>query len=428
MKYTKTIEYLYNQHPDFQRVGVSAYKEGLDNSLALDKLFDYPHTKFKTIHVGGTNGKGSTSHTLAAILEQSGYKVGLFTSPHLVDFRERIRINGEKISKEYIVDFVNTYKADFEPIKPSFFELTMMIAFKYFADEKVDVAIIEVGLGGRLDSTNIITPDLSIITNISKDHTQFLGDTLEKIAIEKAGIIKKNVPVIIGEAQNSIRQIFNETADRVGTSIIFAEDQNLISSSIKTASGWLFLTRDFGSMKGELRGLAQQKNASTILTAINVLQQKGYHISTKAVQSGFAYVMELTGLQGRWQILQQHPRVICDTAHNEGGIKYIVEQLATERYNKLHFIIGMAGDKDASAVIHLLPQTATYYFTKADSPRSLCEVKLQEIAMENNLQGKSYTSIKEAINKAREQASINDLIFIGGSNFVVAEALEYFDK
>lgn len=428
MKYTKTIEYLYNQHPDFQRVGGSAYKEGLDNSLALDKLFDHPHTKFKTIHVGGTNGKGSTSHTLAAILEQSGYKVGLFTSPHLVDFRERIRINGEKISKEYIIDFVNTYKDDFEPIWPSFFELTMMIAFKYFADEKVDIAIIEVGLGGRLDSTNIITPDLTIITNISKDHTQFLGDTLEKIAVEKAGIIKRNVPIIIGEAQGSIRQIFKETADRVGAPIIFAEEQDFISSSIKTASGWLFLTRDFGSMKGELRGLAQQKNASTILAAVNALQQKDYHISTKAVQSGFAYVMELTGLQGRWQILQQHPRVICDTAHNEGGIKYIVEQLATERYNKLHFIIGMAGDKDASAVIHLLPKTATYYFTKADSPRSLNEVKLQEIAMGNNLQGKSYASIKEAINKAREQASINDLIFIGGSNFVVAEALEYFDK
>lgn len=426
MKYTKTIEYLYSQHPDFQRVGGAAYKEGLDNSLALDKLFDHPHTKFKTIHVGGTNGKGSTSHTLAAILEQSGYKVGLFTSPHLVDFRERIRINGEKISKEYIVDFVNSYKSDFEPIKPSFFELTMMIAFKYFADEKVDVAIIEVGLGGRLDSTNIITPDLSIITNISKDHTQFLGDTLEKIAVEKAGIIKKNVPIVIGEAQDSIRQIFKDTAERVGAPIIFAEDQNLISSSIKTASGWLFLTRDFGSMKGELRGLAQQKNASTILAAVNVLQQKGYEISTKAVQSGFAYVMELTGLQGRWQILQQHPRIICDTAHNEGGIKYIVEQLATERYNKLHFIIGMAGDKDASAVLHLLPKNATYYFTKADSPRSLNEEKLKELAVDNGLQGDSYSSIREAINKAKERASINDLIFIGGSNFVVAEALEYF--
>lgn len=426
MKYTKTIEYLYNQHPDFQRVGGGAYKEGLDNSLALDKLFDYPHTKFKTIHVGGTNGKGSTSHTLAAILEQSGYKVGLFTSPHLVDFRERIRINGEKISKEYIVDFVNSYKNEFEPIKPSFFELTMMIAFKYFADEKVDIAIVEVGLGGRLDSTNIITPDLSVITNISKDHTQFLGDTLEKIAVEKAGIIKKNVPIVIGEASDSIRQIFKDTAERVGAPIIFAEDQNLISSSIKTASGWLFLTRDFGSMKGELRGLAQQKNASTILAAVNVLQQKGYEISTKAVQSGFAYVMELTGLQGRWQILQQYPRIICDTAHNEGGIKYIVEQLATERYNKLHFIIGMAGDKDASAVIHLLPKNATYYFTKADSPRSLNEEKLKELAVDNGLQGDSYPSIREAINKAKERASINDMIFIGGSNFVVAEALGYF--
>lgn len=426
MKYTNTIEYLYNQHPDFQRVGGAAYKEGLDNSLALDQLFDHPHTKYKTIHVGGTNGKGSTSHTLAAILEQSGYKVGLFTSPHLVDFRERIRINGEKISKEYIVDFVEKYKKDFEPIKPSFFELTMMIAFKYFADEKVDIAIIEVGLGGRLDSTNIISPILSIITNISKDHTQFLGDTLEKIAIEKAGIIKKDVPVIIGENQEDIRAVFSNKAEKVQTKIIFAEEQNLISSEIKTASGWLFMTRDYGAMKGELRGLAQKKNAVTILAAVYELIQQGYQISTKAVQSGFAYVVELTGLQGRWQILQQHPRIICDTAHNEGGIKYIAEQLDSERYDNLHFIIGMAGDKDASSVIEMLPKSATYYFTKANSPRSLDENKLFELATSKGLIGEAYPTIKEAIDKARDKASLNDLIFIGGSNFVVAEAIEYF--
>lgn len=427
MTYKETIEYLYNQLPVYQQVGGTAYKEGLDNSLALDELFDHPHRKYKTIHVAGTNGKGSTSHLLAAILQQSGYKVGLYTSPHLVDFRERIRVNGEKISKQYIVDFVKYNKHNFEPIEPSFFELTMMMAFKYFADNKVDVAVIEVGLGGRLDSTNIITPDLSIITNISKDHTQFLGDTLEKIAGEKAGIIKKDIPVVIGEASDTIRNVFESTAKGVGAPVIFAEDEHMIKSLVPTASGWLFDTRKFDQIKGQLMGYAQVKNAATVLTAVQELQRIGYSVNTKAIREGFTYVCEITGLMGRWQILQTNPKIICDTAHNIGGMQYIVEQLANERYEKLHFILGMVNDKDISSVLEILPKNASYYFTKANIPRSLDEKDLARQAEEKSLKGKVFPTVKEAIQAAQQAVAPKDLIFIGGSNFIVADALEYFN-
>lgn len=426
MTYKETIEYLYNQLPVYQKIGGLAYKEGLDNSLALDELFGHPHQNYKTIHVAGTNGKGSTSHLLAAILQQSGYKVGLYTSPHLVDFRERIRVNGEKISKQYIVDFVNYNKQNFEPIDPSFFELTMMMAFKYFADKKVDVAVIEVGLGGRLDSTNIITPDLSIITNISKDHTQFLGDTLEKITVEKAGIIKKNVPVVIGEASGNIRTIFESTAERVGAPIIFAEDEHMIKSFVSTSSGWLFDTKRFDQIKDELMGYAQIKNASTVLAAVRKLQEIGYSITTKAIREGFKYVCEITGLMGRWQILQTDPKVICDTGHNIGGMKYIVDQLNNEKFEKLHFILGMVNDKDITSILEILPKNAIYYFTKANIPRSLNENDLATQAQEKSLEGKAYKTVEESIIAAQRAANEKDLIFIGGSNFIVAEALEYF--
>lgn len=426
MTYQGTIEYLYNQLPVYQKVGGSAYKEGLDNSLALDQYFDHPHRKYKTIHVAGTNGKGSVSHLLAAILQQSGYKVGLYTSPHLLDFKERIRVNGEKISEQYVVDFVAKHRQFFEPIQPSFFELTMMMAFLYFADMHVDVAIIEVGLGGRLDSTNIIASDLSIITNISFDHTQFLGDTLEKIATEKAGIIKADTPVVIGEAKGEVRQVFEGTANSVGTPIVFAEDQNIILSSIKTASGWLFDVKNYSHhIKGELAGYAQPKNAATVLCAISELQRIGYDIPTKAVYNGFAYVTELTGLMGRWQILQKSkPKIICDTGHNSAGIKYIAEQLNTERFNKLHFVLGMVNDKDISSVLALLPKNAIYYFTRASIPRALNEEELQKIAANAGLEGSAYPTVAKAVNSARERAASEDLIFIGGSNFIVADALE----
>lgn len=425
MTYKETIDYLYNHLPVFQKVGGIAYKEGLDNSLALDSYFGHPHRKYKTIHVAGTNGKGSTSHTLAAILSQSGYKVGLYTSPHLIDFRERIRVNGEKISEEYVVDFVGKHKEAYEPVFPSFFELTMMMAFQYFADQEVDVAVIEVGLGGRLDSTNIITPDLCIITNIGFDHMQFLGNTLEKIAAEKAGIIKKNIPVIIGEAEGNVKQVFADTAQRMEAPIIFTEEEHPVLSYQMTPDGWLFETKDYPHLSGELGGYAQLKNAATIISAIDELKKLGYTIPSEAVYSGFAQVCELTGLMGRWQIIRKsNPRIICDTGHNAAGIKYIAEQLANEKYDTLHIVIGMVSDKDVSSVLALLPSDAVYYFTKASIPRSMEENHLKELAMPYNLNGNAYLSVQTAISAAISAAKNTDLIYIGGSNFVVAEALE----
>ena len=427
MTYQETIEYLYNQLPVYQKIGGSAYKEGLDNSLALDTYFAHPHTKYKTIHIAGTNGKGSTSHLLAAILQEAGYKVGLYTSPHLVDFRERIRVNGEKISQQYVVDFVDKHREYFEPIEPSFFELTMMMSFLYFADMHVDVAIIEVGLGGRLDSTNIITPDLSVITNISFDHMQFLGNTLEKIATEKAGIIKKNIPVIIGEAEGEVKNVFTDTAERVGAPMLFAEDEHIIQSSLKTASGWLFDTKYYLHLKGELSGYAQIKNAATVLCAVKELQKIGYTIPSKAVYNGFAYVTKLTGLMGRWQILQElHPKIVCDTGHNVAGIKYIADQLANEKYDTLHIVLGMVNDKDIASVLELLPRKAIYYFTKASVPRAMNERELQMLAQKKGLMGYSYPTVAEAVRAAKDWAASNDFVFIGGSNFVVADALNAF--
>lgn len=429
MNYQETIQYLYNQLPVYQNMGGSAYKEGLDNSLELDKYFGYPHTKYKTIHIAGTNGKGSTSHLLAAILQQSGYKVGLYTSPHLVDFRERIRVNGEKISEQYVVDFVEKHRSSFEPIQPSFFELTMMMSFLYFAEMEVDIAIIEVGLGGRLDSTNIITPVLSVITNISYDHTQFLGNTLEKIAAEKAGIMKPDIPVVIGEAEGEVRKVFEEKAEREGAQITFAQDLNIILSAEKQKDGaWLFQTDRYADLKGELGGLAQIKNAATVLASVGILSDKGIPITSQAVYEGFAEVVELTGLQGRWQVIQSgNPRIICDTGHNVAGIEYIVEQLRSESYNNLYIVIGMVNDKDISKVLELLPKDATYYFTRAAIARALDENNLAEQASSVGLQGSSYHTVAEALDKVLKQADNNDLIFIGGSNFVVAEALEYFE-
>ncbi|MBF0650922.1 bifunctional folylpolyglutamate synthase/dihydrofolate synthase [Dysgonomonas sp. GY75] len=427
MTYQETIEYLYNQLPVYQKIGGSAYKEGLDNSFALDTYFAHPHTKYKTIHIAGTNGKGSTSHLLAAILQEAGYRVGLYTSPHLVDFRERIRVNGEKISQQYVVDFVDKHREYFEPIEPSFFELTMMMSFLYFADMHVDVAIIEVGLGGRLDSTNIITPDLSVITNISFDHMQFLGNTLEKIATEKAGIIKKNIPVIIGEAEGEVKNVFTDTAERVGAPILFAEDEHIIQSSLKTASGWLFDTKYYLHLKGELSGYAQIKNAATVLCAVKELQKIGYTIPSKAVYNGFAYVTKLTGLMGRWQILQElHPKIVCDTGHNVAGIKYIADQLANEKYDTLHIVLGMVNDKDIASVLELLPRKAIYYFTKASIPRAMNERELQMLAQKKGLMGYSYPTVAEAVRAAKDWAASNDFVFIGGSNFVVADALNAF--
>ena len=409
MDYQETLTYLYEQIPMFQRVGGSAYKEGLDNTLALDAHFGHPHRQFRTIHVGGTNGKGSVSHTLAAILQSAGYKTGLYTSPHLVDFRERIRINGTPISKEYVVDFVEQEHNFFEPLHPSFFELATAMAFKYFADEKVEVAIVEVGLGGRLDCTNIIVPDLSIITNISFDHVQFLGDTLAKIASEKAGIIKTNIPVVIGETTPETKPVFLAKANEVGTYIYCAEENG---------------REDYPGVEYELKGIYQEKNKRTLVTALPLLNEAGYHIDEESVREGFAHVVELTGLMGRWQKLHDNPTLICDTGHNVGGISYVVEQLRQQKYHQLRIVIGMVNDKDISGILSLLPREARYYFTQANVNRALPANQLYELATKTGLIGRAYPDVKSAVKSAMQESLPDDFIFVGGSNFIVANLLE----
>lgn len=427
MNYDETLHYLYNALPVFHKIGGAAYKEGLDNTLALDERFNHPHTHYKTIHIAGTNGKGSISHTLAAVFQSAGYKTGLYTSPHLVDFRERIRVNREMIRKEYVVEYVAQNKEFFEQLQPSFFELTMMMAFCYFESQKVDVALIEVGLGGRLDSTNVITPELAIISNISFDHMQFLGDTLEKIAGEKAGIIKPHIPVVIGEAGSSgVKSVFLQKASQKEAPIFFAEEEQPLLAATKSTGGWMYDTKDYKHLEGELGGLAQLKNTVTVLSALKVLKERGFMLPDAAVYKGFKEVTTLTGLMGRWQIVRKHPKVICDTGHNSGGIQYVAEQLQQEQYRNLRIVIGMVNDKDITAVLELLPTEAIYYFTKADIPRALSEQLLQEQALQFGLQGHNFPSVKEAVAKALQDCDPDDLLFIGGSNFIIAEALPLF--
>ena len=427
MNYLETVEYLYKQTPAYQQVGQSAYKVGLDNSLALDAHFGYPHRHYRTIHVAGTNGKGSTSHLLAAVLSEAGYKVGLYTSPHLIDFRERIRVNGEMIDQQFVVDFVKNHREAFEPIMPSFFELTMEMAFVYFQTMEVDVAIIETGLGGRLDSTNIISPNLSIITNIGFDHTQYLGNTLPKIAAEKAGIIKSNTPVVIGEVENDeVRKVFIKKAQEENAPIVFAEETMDNFTSEITPDGWILNNDSYQNLQSELGGWVQNRNARTVLTAIHELMKLGYKIPKQAVYNGFAKVTELTGLIGRWQTLHEKPKVVCDTGHNEHGIRYIVKQLAMENYDTLHIVFGMANDKDLSAILAMMPKNAIYYFTQASVDRALDVNILAENALKQGLKGDKYSTVELALKVAKENANENDFIFIGGSSFVVADAIGIF--
>ena len=424
MNYQETIDYLFNVTPLFQNIGKDAYKEGLDNTIILDNHFNNPHKKFRTIHIAGTNGKGSCSHTIAAILQSAGYKTGLYTSPHLIDFSERIKVNGEPIEKEFVIDFVKQNKDFFEPLHPSFFELTTAMAFLYFAEKKVDVAVIEVGLGGRLDCTNIITPDLSIITNISFDHTQFLGNTLKDIAKEKAGIIKGKRPVIIGEYTPETKTVFEDKAKSTNSDIIFAEDNKLINGYKQTENGLLLYKSDkIKDLYGELNGLYQVKNTNTILNAVYKLIGLGYNIDETNIKNGFRNVCHLTGLMGRWQKLEENPTIICDTGHNIGGMKYIVEQLSRMKYDKLHIIIGMVNDKDISGVISLLPKNAKYYFTQASVKRALPAEQVKEIANNHGLKGEAYSSVEKALTIAKNNAKENDLIFIGGSTFIVADLI-----
>ena len=417
MNYEETLDYLYNSAPLFQHIGKDAYKAGLENTYLLDKYFNHPHRQFRTIHIAGTNGKGSCSHTLAAILQSAGYKTGLYTSPHLIDFRERIRVNGIPVSKEYVIDFVEKHRAFFEPLHPSFFELTTAMAFHYFAQSQVDVAIIEVGLGGRIDCTNIIRPDLCVITNISFDHIQFLGNTLAKIATEKAGIIKEKTPVVIGETTPETKPIFTTRAKEV--------EQLLHSSSINEKGKRIYQTTDYLNLEGELEGLCQLKNTNTLLSAIRLLKQAGYQLTESNIRKGFSQVCELTGLMGRWQKLESEPTLICDTGHNVGGISYIIEQLEHQKYERLHIVIGMVNDKDISGVLSMLPKNATYYFTKASVKRALSEKELQSLAMQSGLHGDTYPDVETAVTAAKEKANKNDFIFVGGSSFIVADLLKF---
>lgn len=429
MTYEETLHYLYTSTPLFQNVGKDAYKEGLENTYELDKHFGHSHKQFKTIHIAGTNGKGSCSHTLAAILQSAGYKTGLYTSPHLVDFRERIRVNGTPVPKDYVTSFVEENRSFFEPLHPSFFELTTAMAFKYFAEQHVDVAIIEVGLGGRLDCTNIITPDMCIITNISFDHTQFLGNTLEKIAKEKAGIIKSGIPVVIGETSTETRTVFQNKAAETHAPITFAEDESLVEDWKTGTDGYrIYQTKNYADLKGELGGLYQIKNTNTILTAVRQLKQIGYTITEQDIRNGFANVCKLTGLMGRWQTIETSPKVICDTGHNVGGISYIVEQLKHETYKHLHIVIGMVNDKDISGVLSLLPKDADYYFTQASVKRALPAEEMAQKAYAANLQGSYYDNVQTALEAAKAKADKDDLIFVGGSSFIVADLLTFYSK
>ncbi|MBR1667869.1 MAG: bifunctional folylpolyglutamate synthase/dihydrofolate synthase [Bacteroidaceae bacterium] len=444
MNYSETINYLFTSAPLFQNVGGDAYKEGLYNTHQLDEHFGRPHSRFKTVHVAGTNGKGSCSHTLAAILQASGLKVGLFTSPHLVDFRERIRVNGEMVSEQYVVDFVAEHRAFFEPLHPSFFELTTAMAFKYFAEQEVDVAVVEVGLGGRLDCTNIITPEVCVITNISFDHVMFLGNTLAKIAEEKAGIIKKNIPVVIGETVEETRPVFEAKAQEMGAPIFFAEEENEIKKhSFNKNNGINYHTNNYGLIHAELRGFCQQKNTATILCAVSRLKEHGFRISNGNVKEGFAHVCEMTGLMGRWQTLQTEPRVVCDTGHNTGGFQWIVQQLASEssklkrkssklkressKLNNvaatLRIVFGMVNDKDISGVLSMMPKEATYYFCQASVKRALPHEEIKQKAAEYDLRGNSYPTVMEAYEAALNEATKEDFIYVGGSSFVVADLL-----
>ena len=407
----------------FQRVGAEAYKPGLDNSIKLAAAFGNPQNSFRTIHVAGTNGKGSVSHLIAAILMESGYKVGLYTSPHLVDFRERIKVNGRMIPETAVVHYVERYNSMNIGISPSFFELTMVMAFDYFREMKVDVAVIEVGLGGRLDSTNIIHPDLSIITNISFDHTQFLGDTLAAIASEKAGIIKSGVPCVVGEYVAETKLVFQSRADKVAAPITFAEDTSEVVSHNYIGGMLCVDSKTYGHIPCTLSGLCQVKNANTVLTAINILIELGYDITKANVADAFLNVCKTTGLMGRWMQIGTSPKQICDTGHNVGGISQIVEQLNNLDYNVLRIVIGFVSDKDITHILELLPRSATYYFTNASVKRALPAPELLKLATEKGLNGKCYSSVTDAYNQALCDANIDDIVFIGGSTFIVADLL-----
>ena len=405
MKYSETMQWLFSQLPLYQNVGKSAYKADLSQTLKLAKELNHPEHQFKSIHVGGTNGKGSTAHMLASVMQEAGYKVGLYTSPHLKDYRERIRINGEMISEDFVVNFVAANKSFFEANALSFFEMSVGMAFDYFAQEQVDIAVVEVGLGGRLDSTNILNPEVSVITNIGLDHTQFLGTTLEVIAGEKAGIIKPNTPIVIGETQLETELVFRAKATKEQAPIYFADQR--IETTPPTS----------------LKGVYQIHNVRTVLQTVAILNTGVFTISAKAVQQGLLKVTENTGLRGRWEVLGSFPTLICDTAHNREGLSYVFKQLQSEKFQCLHLVLGMVNDKDVLSLLELFPKQAQYYFCKPNVPRGLEASQLAQIFTEHGFEGSIHPSVKDALKAAKQSASHDDLIYIGGSTFVVAEII-----
>jgi len=403
MNYIQTLDYLFGRLPIYQRIGAAAYKADIGNIVTATKHLKNPHTQFKTIHIAGTNGKGSTAHMLASILQESGKKVGLYTSPHLKDFRERIKINGEMIAQKDVMNFVKENQKKFEKMELSFFEYTVAMAFNYFAKQKVDIAIIETGLGGRLDSTNIIKPELAIITNISLDHTNLLGDTIEKIATEKAGIIKNETPVIIGRRQKETTSIFKNIAKEKNANLIYASTQKGYAS--------------------DLKGKYQKENINTVITAIKQLQKQGWAITEDDIEHGLLKTAANTQLLGRWQTLRSNPQIICDTAHNEDGIKEIAKQLSNSKYEQLHIVFGTVGDKNLDTILNYLPKNAKYYFCNANIVRAMNAEDLKQKAAKHQLNGRIFASVRDALNCAKVNANPKDLIFVGGSTFVVAEVV-----
>ncbi|MBP7152416.1 MAG: bifunctional folylpolyglutamate synthase/dihydrofolate synthase [Paludibacteraceae bacterium] len=428
MNYEQTLDYLYSRLPVFHQIGSSAYKPGLENTIRILTALHQPQNSFRSIHVAGTNGKGSVSHFLSSILQSAGFKTGLYTSPHLVDFGERIRVNGETIDKQFVVDFVENHKSLIEKVQPSFFEITMAMAFDYFAKSEVDVAVIEVGLGGRLDSTNIIQPELSIITNISFDHEEFLGHTLPEIAAEKAGIIKPHTPVVIGEALSETKPVFIQKALEMNAPIFFSEDSRQVFFERYEENRMWVKTSDGKSYLVGLTGNYQLKNIATVLTAVDQLRKTNFEITEINLKEGLEKVIEKTGLQGRWQIISSSPKIIADTGHNPGGITFVSQQLKTQQYRTLRMVFGMVNDKDIDTVLTLLPKNGVYYFTQAKIKRAFPSEDLLQKGQLAGLNGKAFSTIEEAIKVALNEADKEDLIFIGGSNYVVGEALSFFGK
>lgn len=423
--YEDVLAYLYASIPMFQRVGASAYKGDLTNTIKLCEAAGNPQLKFKSVHVAGTNGKGSTSHMLASILQQAGYKTGLYTSPHLKSFTERIRLNGDEVAKQFVVDFVNRMQAFMEAIKPSFFEVTVVMAFDYFARQGVDVAVVEVGLGGRLDSTNIIIPELSVITNIGWDHMDLLGDTLDKIAREKAGIIKGNIPVVVSEKQKETEGVFTEVSTLHHAPLFFATDDYTVKwqtgRPTSVMDAWRRGVKFMENVSLPLQGYYQQQNVAGVLKAIEVLKEAGFSIDHQAILDGLTNVVTNTRLKGRWQKIGDRPVTICDTGHNVDGIRQLVRQIQDQSFDKLHMVIGMVKDKDITKVLELLPKDAAYYFCQADLPRALDAGLLAEQARRVGLSGVVVKDVNEAIRTAKSKAAESDFIFIGGSTFVVGE-------